>query len=241
MFRRLSIMGKMIAAVCITGIVLVVIGFVGISYVNKLGGMLKQSNGSELVAIQTLSNVKSSISQYRAAAAQAILAEDGSTAQAYVKESSAMEQDLVANLNEFKRIQLDDARKQSATKLQTDWQEYANKVKASMDLAQQGQPAEAKAGLTNTSSSLNVLMTGIDQLLQDNSKQLKSLSEQSDQVVAQTQQGFLLFVLLGGIVSLGLGIGVAKSISSPLTQMAATSEMISRGKLATGVKVVNTQ
>jgi methyl-accepting chemotaxis protein len=42
-------------------------------------------------------------------------------------------------------------------------------------------------------------------------------------------------------VSLGLGVIVAKSISSPLTQMAATSEMISRGKLSTGVQVVNTQ
>jgi methyl-accepting chemotaxis protein len=241
MFRRLSIMGKMIVAVCITGIVLVVIGFVGVSYVNKIGGMLKQSNGSELVAIQTLSNAKSSIAQYRAAAAQAILAEDGATSQSYIKETSTMEQDLVANLNEFKRIELNSGRQQAATKVQTDWQEYSTTVKASMDLAQQGRPAEARASLTNASSKLKIVMTGIDQLLQDNAKQLKDLSEQSDKVVAQTQQGFLLFVLLGGIVSLGLGVFVAKSISSPLTQMAATSEMISRGKLSTGVQVVNTQ
>jgi methyl-accepting chemotaxis protein len=241
MFRRLSIMGKMIVAVCITGIVLVVIGFVGVSYVNKIGGMLKQSNGSELVAIQTLSNAKSSIAQYRAAAAQAILAEDGATSQSYIKETSTMEQDLVANLNEFKRIELNSGRQQAATKVQTDWQEYSTTVKASMDLAQQGRPAEARASLTNASSKLIIVMTGIDQLLQDNAKQLKDLSEQSDKVVAQTQQGFLLFVLLGGIVSLGLGVFVAKSISSPLTQMAATSEMISRGKLSTGVQVVNTQ
>jgi methyl-accepting chemotaxis protein len=241
MFRRLSIMGKMIVAVCITGIVLVVIGFVGVSYVNKIGGMLKQSNGSELVAIQTLSNAKSSIAQYRAAAAQAILAEDGATSQSYIKETSTMEQDLVANLNEFKRIELNSGRQQAATKVQTDWQEYSTTVKTSMDLAQQGRPAEARASLTNASSKLIIVMTGIDQLLQDNAKQLKDLSEQSDKVVAQTQQGFLLFVLLGGIVSLGLGVFVAKSISSPLTQMAATSEMISRGKLSTGVQVVNTQ
>jgi methyl-accepting chemotaxis protein len=241
MFRRLSIMGKMIVAVCITGIVLVVIGFVGVSYVNKIGGMLKQSNGSELVAIQTLSNAKSSIAQYRAAAAQAILAEDGATSQSYIKETSTMEQDLVANLNEFKRIELNSGRQQAATKVQTDWQEYSTTVKTSMDLAQQGRPAEARASLTNASSKLKIVMTGIDQLLQDNAKQLKDLSEQSDKVVAQTQQGFLLFVLLGGIVSLGLGVFVAKSISSPLTQMAATSEMISRGKLSTGVQVVNTQ
>ncbi len=233
-------MGKILAAVLLTIIVMIVVATFGYSYIKRVGDLVQQTSGIELIAMEQIANVKAEGAMFQAASAQAVGAADAASAQSFITEADGHDQNLKDSLNEFKRIELDADDKQNLSQLATLWDSFSQQAKASMTLAVQGQQAQARAGLDASASKFKQFMDGVEKIIRDKNNDIEQLSGQSQQVVADSRQRFLIFVVVVGLLSLGLGILLARIISRPLKEMAKTAELISHGNLSTDIAVFNT-
>jgi len=239
--RQLSILGKMLVGVIITNLVLALVAFFGYANINQVGDLVQKTSGSEIVKVQQVVFAKSQSALFKGAVAQAVLSEDPAAAQNFLKQASEYDKALKDSLYEVKRVDNDVNEKQNMDSLLGLWDLYAKDGNAVLDLAVQGRTAEAKASFITADQKYKKFMDGVEITVRKHNAELSTLSSRSDQVVTDTRMRFLIFVGVVGLLSVILGIMLARSVSRPLQQMSRLSELIAKGQLSADIKVINSK
>lgn len=236
---RPSIMSKVLTAVIVANLLLIVVTVLGYSNIKQVGDLVHQTNEAKVVALQQAANAKSESALFKTTVALAVAGEDQAAAQNLLKDSAEYDKHVKDSLHEFKRVNQAEKDKQSADKLLAAWEQYANQGKSIINLTIEGKQLEASAAFSNAEPKFKQFMDQVESTLRENNSILSQLSSQSGQVVSQTVLRFLILVTVIGLLSFGLGISLARSISRPLRQMAKTSELIASGYLNVNVAVIN--
>ncbi|HMS02481.1 MAG TPA: methyl-accepting chemotaxis protein [Gemmatimonadaceae bacterium] len=237
-FRNLRTATKLIGAALVTTAILVTIGVTGIRNNARLADTIARLQGEELRGIASLKEASLALSYMNGELSKAVLETDADMIGFHGESLDAFEGSLQAQLARADSAVTDSlsrARLADVTTGYAGYRELADRVMAlQRDEATRGEARSAALEASAVGQSLIDLMTEAA-----TAKEL--LGQQAFEagviVQADARRTLIVLVLLGGALTLGVGLLVGRLVSGPLERTVTVLEAVAQGDLSQEVRV----
>jgi methyl-accepting chemotaxis protein len=232
-FYDMKIGRKLIGAFILTGIITVVVGFIGIANMGKLADLSQSSYANETLGISYLREADVELIHMARAEKNLLLS---STSEEREKYRDAIDQGasrVTENLEKARPLVHTEEGKALLVKFDEAWkarQEVVDQIVALSAKDQMGKKrASVELSFGEGRQKADAVEGALDQLVQVKENNAKKDAETADETYHNSRI-FMLVTILGGVlVGLGLGVFIARSISRPLGQLAETAKQIALG------------
>ncbi len=232
-FRNLKIAYKINSLVLIMAILMGFIGYIGYAYYQRQNSEFNKMYASSLSAVKVLNEVRANTGVAEALSMEMILAPiDEIRRQEILKDLKNADNTIDASLKDYTSIRKSSEETAKLTSLKKALTDYRNERQKAFDLSDQGTKQEAYFAYSNNA------LTYVDTIHILLSNLISYNQESMDKTLAQNNQDFLLagkvlliFPIAAVLLSLLLGLFVARLLADPIKQMLKSVQEVEHGNL----------
>ena len=226
---------KLIAAFVIVGAITAIVGFIGIRNMGLIADKTEAMYAKETVGVAYLEKANVDLVYVGRAEKNLLLS---STKEERTKYAAAVETykgQLKENIEKARGVIYTDRGKELLAQFESAWKEREDVLTEILDLAakektqQKRQSVELSFGLGRQKSDAAEKVLGeLANLKEENAKKSADAANES----YRSSRVYMLILVVGGVLAgLGLGLFISRSISQPISQLAAAARSISLGEV----------
>jgi methyl-accepting chemotaxis protein len=219
-FNNLSITKKVLLGSMVLGVAVVVIGIEGYRSITQLTESMNSMYVSRVESLRDLGFARAALLTARGDMRNFLSSENAADRQKFAKVVEDETKKVTSYLAKYSSKQLDPAERDTLSIFQKHWETYMGLRSRIMDLHNSGKAAEAAALADGPArDELKVARTAIAALMMTNAR-LAEASEQKAEADGRTAMITILLVgMIAAVVSVVIGVGVAKSIVKPMNSV----------------------
>ncbi|WP_172408351.1 HAMP domain-containing methyl-accepting chemotaxis protein [Desulfosporosinus sp. FKA] len=232
-FRNLKIAYKINSLVLIMAILMGFIGYIGYAYYQRQNSEFNKMYASSLSAVKVLNEVRANTGAAEALSMEMILAPiDEIRRQEILKDLKNADTTIDASLKDFASIRKSSGETAKLTSLKKALTDYRNERQKAFDLSDQGTKQEAYFDYTNNAltyvDSIHILLSN---LISYNQESMDKTLAQNNQDFLSAGKVLLIFPIAAVLLSLLLGLFVARLLADPIKEMLKSVQEVERGNL----------
>ncbi|QEM67463.1 HAMP domain-containing protein [Geobacter sp. FeAm09] len=233
MFDNLRIGTRLIAAFMVGALIAATLGFIGIKNMRRMSASADQMYDNMLVPLGELSATAVKFQQARLIMREAMEATDPRQQQALIEERARLRTGITQWMDSFeKRITNEETRKLFAEFKEAN-RAYGDCIGKVLALEKSGDKAGATAAFysDDTKKAAAGLQNAIDRMIEAKQRQARA-STAADRADATASTRYMLAMILASVLlSIGLGLYIARSITRPLGRAVDAANRIAGGDL----------
>jgi methyl-accepting chemotaxis protein len=228
-FYNFSTMKKLLASFSLICVLMGVVGYLGISSMGKVNGMLNTLYERDMIGLSAIKEANIDLIYIGRGVRKVLLETDRAKAQAMAAEIDKYDRQFAEHTAAFEKTILQDETRQQLKKGRDAYAGYLQKVRESVKLALDGKREEAMTHLATSYEMANMADEVFSELARRKEKLGKDAYEESD--VVYTGARTLLIGMVAGAVLLSLSIGyfVGRIISMPLRRAVDVLQAVAGG------------
>lgn len=234
-----KIVGLVIIMLVFTGMV----GFTGYFYVSHMKQALGAMYQTNLLPVEWLNMARVESRTAEAITMQVLLADlDKTHAQKLLEEAKGRMEEADKLIGQYETQLPSGQERQRTEEIKSMMVTYHAERQKAVELAMAGKKQEAYAYFSkNAAGHINHVNAGMEEMAHKEAKQAAERNEHSGMEAAKSEKVALVITLVALLVSLGLGLWIARMIVRPLRLMAAQAEELADGNLTVEEVAVQSQ
>ncbi len=231
-YENLKISTKLIGGFVLVAVIAAVIGWVGLSASTKMAAATEDVFSNHLVSIKELLLANREFQNVRIQIRDALLSKDIDERRQQFglvdKGFAAVQEHLAA----YKKTDLEDKEKEALPKLELALQEFqslAHKIEADAMRMQDAAAMDlmhGDAGRASNDARANLML-----LVDINSQSAAENQKSSESTAVSTRNTIVAFMVVGVILSIGLGFFISRMIAVPIRKMADAADKLTVGEV----------
>ncbi|MFZ5989669.1 MAG: methyl-accepting chemotaxis protein [Bacillota bacterium] len=239
-FYNLKIGAKLLISFITVTILTAFIGYMGISNMGKINGMLNNMYDNNLVPISDISGANMQAIYHNRAVYDYVVETDKSVMDQIKVKMDRYEEKMKEMLDSYTKTKLDDKEKDLIAKFDEAWLSYENNANKVLPLSYEGRNEEAVALLNGeVSKTFDVVDNLLSQLVNINKDLAKSAYDESDKVYSQSSTFLLTLIVICVLASIGLAFFISRIISNPVRKLVDIAGRIASGDLDVHVDIAS--
>jgi methyl-accepting chemotaxis protein len=231
-FYDLKISAKLIIGFIMVAAIAGFIGYTGTSNITKIDSSYSTMCDKMTIPLGHLADITANFQRIRVTARDVITAKDIREKQKYADEIKRLRDEIDKKSTEFEKSILSDKMRDAYNKFLESRKTYAPLMEKGVELALAGKDNEASALLQGEGGkAAKAEADAIDTLVEYKIANAKETSEQNSAITSSVVKMMFTYMIIGVIISLGLGIFISRIISKPLTETAKICDAIAEGDL----------
>ena len=226
---KLMLQTKMLAGFGAVLVLMGIVGWIGVSSLGTLSGLVNDMYDDQLLPIEHLGAVSEDFQRIRVNVLERVIATEKADQADAEKQMAENEKAMLANLDKYSKTRLSDQEKEWLAKFNSAWAAYKTDRDNVIKLDDQGKDQEAIALFHGSARQKSeALQEAMDKLIRINEDAGTVADKQAVDTLASTRtmmMGIVVFVVLLG---LGIAFFLARSISQAVAVVAATAREIAQ-------------
>ncbi len=235
-FANLNIAKRLIISFLVVAFIAAVVGAVGllnITNINNADTALYEENA---LGLQYVGTAGIYFQKLRYSVLQLTIDDAADRAETMSKFDS-LAASVDENLNAYKNSCItDDEDLALIQSIISQWEQYKTYLQKIVDSANAGQINHADQLITDMRTIGEALNVSLDKIMLDNETSAKEKSESNDNTAATASLIMVIVILIGVIISLILGVSIARGISKPVNKLVDAADKLALGDINVNVE-----
>jgi methyl-accepting chemotaxis protein len=228
-FYNFSTMKKLLACFSLICVVTAVVGYMGVSSMGQINAMLNTLYERDMGGLSAVKEANISLIYLGRGVRKVLLENDLTKIPTLIAELEKSDQDFNTQLAKYEKTIVTEEARQQLKKVREGYAAYLAKVRETAKLAHEGKRDQALATLGAAVALGNAADEGTSDLAARKEKLGEQAYQQSDALYVQARS-ILIAVIVGSVLlSLGIGVFVARAIANPLGQAVKVLEAFAGG------------
>ncbi len=233
-FRNLKTVSKLMLGFGLVGVILAGVGYMGVSSLGNVNGMLEILYGRDMVGLTAIKDAQVTLFTIARDMRQSLLVEKGNRPE-IARGIDRLETTLRENLQKFeKSIATAEGRSKFAD-MEKAYAEYLPVMHEIVKLGVAGEDQAAKERLASAASTIRKVAGSFDDLAQTKQKLGAQMYQDGQRVYAAARTTMIGLIVVGILLGLALGYFIAMLIARALRQVVERSEQAAAGDLTVRV------
>ena len=216
-----------------------VVGWIGISNMGRIDGMLTGMYDNNLVPIAEIGNASMGAVMHSRTFYHYLLEPDPKSREGIAARFPQYAERYSSHLKIYAASGLTADEKRLVERLESEWTAYDAIVKRGVALGAEGKAAEANALVPEFRKAFTAVADDLGALVQLNERLGKESYNQSTAIYATMRQWMIGIVIAGAFVGIGVGLLITRGIVRPLRQVIDVLDGVSRGDLSANAHVTS--
>ena len=231
--NNMKIGSRLIAAFAVVGIITAVVGYLSVTNLAKVSKLTTLMYEHDMFGLTTEMQANVELIHLDRAVKNMLLSSTAEDRETYKARITTYTANVDENLNKLKSLILLPPGVALMSRFEAAWSEDKETTNQIVSLAMKGQPQQTQEAIklsyglgrqrTNAAEDL------LNQMVQTKQDAMKASSDKAKQTYQSSRTLLLSIVAVGILVGLGLGLIVTRSITKPISIIAATARSISQG------------
>ena len=228
--NNLKVGNKLLVLIVISIIALIGVGTTGYYYLNKTSISMEKMYTDKLIAVQLVSENRIHARRIESNTFGLMLTTDEKENQRLLAEINERGKLIEDNLTQYEKLPLDDEDQANLKLLRTNWSEFNEARKKSLDLAMQNKNAEAYQYYVQTAVPIGDKSVQLLRVMSDNAKKSAELMNiQNKESFRQAVLIFLAIIVISILIEIAIGWIITKRIVKRLQDAVSFLGNISLG------------
>ncbi|KAB0664074.1 methyl-accepting chemotaxis protein [Oryzomonas japonica] len=237
MFENLGIGTRLIAAFMVGALIAATLGFIGIKNIRHMSSSADKMYDNMLVPLGEISATATKFQQARLIMREAMEATDPRQQQALIEERTQLRASINQWADSFEKKIYNEETKKLFAEFKEANKAYGDCIKKVLELDKSGDKAAAAAYFysSDTKKAAKDLQNAIDRMIEAKQKQAQ-VSTAADRADAAANTRYMLAMIVASVLlSIGLGLYIARSITRPLSRVVDAANRIAGGDLTVSI------
>jgi methyl-accepting chemotaxis protein len=234
-FNNLKIGVKLILSFLLLSGITGMVGYLGISNMEKINGMLNSLYERETLGISYIKEANINLVYFARSEKNFLLASSASEREQHAKRMEGYEKGLKENFEKAKPLFRSERGKELLSKFEKAWEEYREVNRKTVELAAKEELADAKESvtlaLTKGREKVNIADEILTELSKNKEQNGKDFYEQSDALYGRSRYFMLIAIVVSIIVGILLGFFISRMIAKPLGESVKVLNQLAEGRL----------
>jgi len=206
-----------------------VLGYEAIRNITALSAAMREMYEHNVLGLNYLKDANLQLTAAGKSMRNAMLAKDAKDLEVRVGELHANRDAFVADIDAFQKCLTVDAMKAKTLELMDEFRLNARAQDKVVEILQSGRREEGISQI----EMLNTLQKRREELMSELTRDeldiMKKASADVDEAASSAKSGSIILMLAALVVALGLGLGIARLITNPLSRIVAVAEKVAAG------------
>jgi methyl-accepting chemotaxis protein len=236
-FYNLKIANKLIIAFLFVAAIAGIIGYVGISNIDKIDKADEKLYARMTVPISQLGEIHQTFQRVRVCTRDIILANDKNEINQDAERIKDYRKTIEGVAEKFSTTIISDEVRENFQHFVETRKEYGVHLDQLLDLAYQNKDNEAFALLKgDMKKSADDEQAAIEKLVELKLRTAQETSDENNHLTSSSTDLMIIFIVIGLIVSIGLGIIISKVIGNPIKSLVSVADKLSLGDIDVNVE-----
>ncbi len=235
-FRNLKTVSKLMLGFALVGAILAGVGYMGVSGLAKVNGMLEILYGRDMTGLTAIKDAQVALFTIARDMRQSLLVEKGDRP-AIARGIDQLESTLRENLQKFEKSLATAEGRSKFAEMEKAYAAYLTVMHEIVKLSVAGEDQAAKERLAAAASVIRKVAGSFDELAQTKQKLGVQMYQDGQRVYASARATMIGLIVVGILVGLALGYFIAILIARALRQVVERSEQAAAGDLTVRVAI----
>lgn len=236
-FYNLKISAKLLISFIVVTVLTGFIGYMGISNMGKINGMLNNMYSNNLVPISDIANANMQLVYHNRELYNYTLKTEKSEMDEIKAKMDTYEEKMKEMLQKYKTTDLSDEEKSLLSKFDENWASYKNSVNKVLPLSYEGRNQEAVSLLdSEAAKTFQTADDTLSQLVDVNKDLSKNAYEESDSIYNQSLTFMLVLIGICVLAGIALALFISMIISKPIKKLVEAADKLAVGDVNANVE-----
>jgi methyl-accepting chemotaxis protein len=241
MFKNLKIGAKLILAFLTTSLITGIVGYVGISNMEKLNEDAEDLYQRELLGVSYIKDAHIGVIDIGRKLRNAILASTQEDRDQLIEHINANLPQAQEDIDKAKKLFKSEKAKQTFEALDKQWMQYQSDIKQAETLIAAEKLNDTFKSAEYVEKTLQEVADGVDdnldRLVQIKEKDAEEAAASSTQLYEESRDLMIMFAVSGVLIGIVLGFFISRAITKPLNEAVSVANQLAEGDLSASIEV----